>query len=246
VTTREGLAVTAFESMSTWKQPPAPPPSPVRARLVADLADRICRQSARRLRVAVDGRTGAGKTTFADELAAAIRRSNRPTLRASLDDFKKPWRDAREKGYDRVTGEGYYRNAHDFDAARTLLLGPAGAGGNGRVTLCAFDPLTGEDHRATVVDAPADAVLVVDGVFAFRPEYDDLWDVRIWLDVPERVSRERGVTRDTELEGHDEAVRLYDTRYRIGEQVYIDEVQPLERADVVVDNTDIDAPRVRA
>ena len=237
--------MTAFESVSTWKQPPAPPPSPARARVVTELAARICRESPARLRVAVDGRTGAGKTTFADELAAAIRRAGRSTLRASLDDFKKPWRDAREKGYDRVTGEGYYRNAHDFDAARTLLLGPAGADGNGRVVLCAFDPLTGEDHRTTVVDAPAGAVLVVDGVFAFRAEYDDLWDFRIWIEVPAAVSRDRGVTRDTELEGQEEARRLHDTRYRIGEQLYIDEVQPRERADVVVDNTDFDAPRVR-
>jgi uridine kinase len=237
--------VTAFESVSTWKQPPAPPPSPARAQVLADLAARICARSPRRLRVAVDGRTGAGKSNFADELAAAIRVKGRPTLRASLDDFKKPWRDAREKGYDRVTGEGYYRNAPDLDAARGLLLEPAGADGDGRVVLCAFDPLTGADHRATVIAAPTDAVLVVDGVFAFRPEYNDFWDVRIWIDVTETVSRERGVARDTEREGSDEAARIYDTRYRVAEQLYIDEVQPQQRADVVVDNTHIDAPRLR-
>jgi hypothetical protein len=40
-------------------------------------------------------------------------------------------------------------------------------------------------------------------------------------------------------------VKLYDTRYRVGEQLYIDEVQPQQRADVVIDNTDIDVPCVR-
>jgi len=236
--------VTAFESVSTWKQPPAPPPSPARAQVLAHLAARICTRSPWRQRVAVDGRTGSGKSTFADELAAAIRVKGRSTLRASLDDFKKPWRDAREKGYDRMTGEGYYRDAHDFDAARILLLEPAGADGDGRVALCAFDPLTGADHRATVIAAPTDAVLVVDGVFAFRPEYNDFWDVRIWMDVAEEVSRERGVARDTEREGSDEAARIYDTRYRVSEQLYIDEVHPQQRADVVIDNTHIDEPRV--
>jgi uridine kinase len=238
--------VTAFESVSTWKPSPAPRSSPARAQVIADLAARICGQSARRLRIGVDGRTGAGKSTFAEELAAAIRARGRSTLRASLDDFKKPWRDARQKGYDRVTGEEYYRNAHDFGAARTLLLEQAGAKGDGRVALCAFDPLTGADHRSTVVDAPADAVLVVDGVFAFRPEYDEFWDFRIWIDVPEAVSRERGITRDTGLEGQDEAVRLYDTRYRVGEQLYLREVQPQRRADIVIDNTEVDEPRVIA
>jgi putative protein kinase ArgK-like GTPase of G3E family len=39
------------------------------------------------LRVGIDGRSAAGKTTFADELAAALRGRGREVLRASLDDF---------------------------------------------------------------------------------------------------------------------------------------------------------------
>lgn len=44
---------------------------------------------------------------------------------------------------------------------------------------CARDPLTGDDHRNTVVLAPDDAVLIVDSVFAMRHEYNDMWDYRI-------------------------------------------------------------------
>ena len=68
-------------------------------------------------------------------------------MRASMDDFKHPWRHAREHGYDRVTGEGYYRSPHAFRLARDLLLRPAGPSGSGVVVLCGYDPLTGEDHR---------------------------------------------------------------------------------------------------
>jgi uridine kinase len=67
--------------------------------------------------VIVDGLTASGKTSFGHELAASIRSLDRSTLRASLDDFKKPWSDARAKGYDRLSGEGYYRNAPDFESA---------------------------------------------------------------------------------------------------------------------------------
>ena len=92
--------------------------------------------------VAVDGMTCAGKTSFGHELAAALRDLGRPTARASMDDFKNPWREARELGYDRLSGEGYYRNAYDFRSARDLLLAPAAPGGSGDLVLCAHDPLT--------------------------------------------------------------------------------------------------------
>jgi len=93
--------------------------------VIGAVAEWIAALGPGRLRVAVDGLTGAGKTSFGHELAAALRRLGRPTMRASMDDFKHPRHHAREHGYDRVSGEGYYRNAYDFRSARDLLLEPA-------------------------------------------------------------------------------------------------------------------------
>jgi uridine kinase len=233
-----------FESVSSWRAPEPPPASTARTELVDDLAARITRLSPDRVRVAIDGFTAAGKTSFGHEIAAAVREMGRPTLRACLDDFKHPWRQARDLGYDRVSGEGYYRNAYDFASARELLLRPAGPEGSGHVVLCAHDPLTGEDHRGTTVDAPPDAVLIVDSVFAFRPEYNDQWDFRIRLDVDPEVSLTRGIARDTALEGLDGATRLHRDRYHAAELVYIAEVQPTSIADVLIDNRDFANPRV--
>ena len=190
----------------------------------------------------VDGYTASGKTSFGHELAAAIRNLGRATLRASFDDFKKPWSDAREKGYDRVSGEGYYRNAPDFESARDLLLVPSGPNGHGRVVLCAHDPLTGIDHRGHVVEAPVDGVLIVDSVFGMRPEYDRFWDFRVWLDVPTNLALNRGIDRDAGREGADESERLHRDRYHAAELIYIDEVDPRSKADVVIDNADFANP----
>jgi uridine kinase len=202
------------------------------------VANTISQLSPHRLRVAIDGRTGAGKTSFGHELGAAIRSIGRPTLRASLDDFKHPWRDARERGYDRLTGEGYYRNAYDFGSAVDLLLVPAGREGNGEVVLCAHDPLTGVDHRSTFVTAPDDAVLIVDSVFALRPEYNAHWDFRIWLEVAPDVAVARGIGRDLDAEGLEEATRVRRDRYGPAEEIYIAEVHPLSKCDLIVDNND--------
>jgi uridine kinase len=238
-------AVTAFESVSTWRQATPAPLSERRTAVVGEVADRIVVLGPHRLRVAIDGFTAAGKTSFGHELAAALRRRGRPTLRASFDDFKNPWRDARERGYDRVTGEGYYRNAYDFESARNLLLAPAGPDGTGTVTLCAHDPLTGVDHRDVTVQAPPDAILVVDSVFAFRPEYDEFWDFRVWIDVDPPVSLARGIERDTESEGGVEAATaLHRDRYHAAEAIYLAEVDPRSRADVIVDNSDFACPHL--
>jgi uridine kinase len=97
-----------------------------------------------------------------------------------------------------------------------------------------------------VVKAPDDAVLIVDSVFAFRPEYDEFWDLRVWLDVSPELALERGVGRDADREGRDEAERLHRDRYRAAEEIYISEVDPLSRADLLIDNSDLAPPVMRS
>ncbi|MEU4835396.1 hypothetical protein [Streptosporangium sp. NPDC023615] len=80
------------------------PVSPERTALVKKVADRILALGDGRLRVGIDGPTASGKTSFGHELAEQISRMGRPVLRASLDDFKKPWRDRHL--YDRRSGIG--------------------------------------------------------------------------------------------------------------------------------------------
>jgi uridine kinase len=164
-------------SVSTWQQPMPAGSSAERSAMLTDIAERVLASGDGRLRVGIDGFTAAGKTSFGHELAGRISEQGRPVLRASLDDFKRPWRDRHL--YDRESGEGYYRNAFDYEAASRLLLRPAGADGSGRCVLCGIDPLTQIDHSAVITTAAPDAVVIVDGVFAFRPEINDHWDFRI-------------------------------------------------------------------
>jgi uridine kinase len=220
------------------------PSSAERAAVIGTVAGWIAELGPGRLRVAVDGLTGAGKTSFGHELAAALRSLGRPTMRASMDDFKHPWRHAREHGYDRVTGEGYYRNPHDFRSARDLLLRPAGPSGSGVVVLCGYDPLTGEDHRDKRISTPAGAILIVDSVFAFRAEYNDCWEYRIWLEVDPQIALSRGISRDCAAEGFQEAVRLHRDRYRVSEMIYLAEVRPQTLADVIIDNSNFACPHI--
>src|SRR5689334_12008609 len=162
-------------SVSTWQQPMPPEPGPDRALLLDRLIAMVDALGDRRVRLAVDGLTAAGKTSLGHELARELSRRGRLVFRASLDDFKRPWRERHL--YDRETGEGYYRNAFDRDACCRLLLEPASPSGDGRVALCSIDPITQIDHSNVKSAMPPNGVLVVDGVFAYRPGIDHYWDL---------------------------------------------------------------------
>ncbi|QWF83251.1 uridine kinase [Amycolatopsis sp. CA-230715] len=227
-------------SVSTWQQPIPPPGGPERDALVAEIAARVLALGENRLRVGIDGFTAAGKTSFGHELGERIAQAGRPVLRSCLDDFKKPWRDRHL--YDRESGEGYYRNAYDYSAAAELLLAPAGPEGTGSCALCLRDPFTQIDHSAERVEAAEDAVLIVDGVFAFRPEIDRYWDYRVWIEIDGDLSVARGAVRDQNWAGSN-AEAIHRDRYLVAERIYLAEADPRGRVDVVIDNRVFDRPQ---
>jgi uridine kinase len=79
------------------------------------------------MRVGIDGLSAAGKTTFADALAAAL---EQPTVRVSIDDFHNApeIRHARGEGPDT-----YYEDTFDLDAFRRAV------GGTGRGVVLVAD-----------------------------------------------------------------------------------------------------------
>lgn len=79
-------------------------------------------------------------------------------------------------------------------------------------------------------------VVVADGVFLLRPELDDLWDARIFVDCSHEEILRRARVRDPAV------AHLYETRYLPAHQQYLRAYRPDERADVVLDNTDPSYP----
>jgi len=82
--------VQAFESVSTRRQPLPPAASAARPALIEDVAARVAGIAPGRLRVAIDGLTCAGKTSFGHELAAALRELGRPTRRGKARPGRAP------------------------------------------------------------------------------------------------------------------------------------------------------------
>lgn len=215
-----------------------------RAAVLNDLAARLARLSlGRPVRVAVDGRTASGKTTLSDEIAALIHDMGRAVVRTSIDGFHRPRAERYARG--RYSAEGYYHDARDLSAIMTFLLAPLGPGGNRPYRTASFDL---DDDRPVEQEpqlAPSDAVLIVDGTFLQRPELRDGWDATIFVATSETVAQDRGVKRDMERLGGEEAARqLYARRYRPAYDLYERLCSPEQSADIVLTNDDFERPRL--
>ncbi len=193
------------------------------------------------LRVAIDGRTAAGKTTLADELVAPLERHHRPVIRIQIDDFHHPAA-VRHRRQELPPWQRYYRDSYNPPAIRDTFLA-LGAGGGRCYCRALFDSYHDVPISEPERVASPDAIVLVDGVFLFRPELDDLWDVRLFVEIDADESLRRGPPRDQAWVGSVEAAaQRYRTTYIPAEDYYIETVRPCERADVVVDNRDPAVP----
>jgi uridine kinase len=218
--------------------------SGTRARVLEQIADQILAvERSHPVRVGIDGLSAAGKTTMADELVVPLARCKRPVIRASIDDFHRPAEERYRRG--RFSPEGYYLDTFDYPAVRAALLLPLGPDGSRRYRTAVFDSWRDLPINAPVCDAAPNAILLCDGVFLFRPELNDLWDFRIFVDTDSDEAVRRGIRRDQEWIGSLEAAEeRYRIRYVPGERIYLDRVHPHRHADVIVENTDPGNPRL--
>ncbi|GAB3534314.1 hypothetical protein GCM10027403_09940 [Arthrobacter tecti] len=125
--------------------------------------------------IAVDGRSGAGKTSLAVELATLLREHHGVSL-FHLEDLYPGW-DGLADGMDR-----YVRS----------VLTPLASGATAQWP--AWD-WTKNDDGDTRLTHPAD-IVIVEGVGASCAAARNLLDVAIWIDADDDVRRTSALTRD--------------------------------------------------
>jgi len=194
-----------------------------------------------RIRVAVDGVDGAGKTMLADALAPLVAGKGREVIRASVDDFHNPRAVRYARG--RYSPDGFFLDSYDYPAFRRLLLDPLGPDGSGNYIAKHFDHRTDQAVAPQQQQASPTAVLIVDGIFLHRVELRDCWDLSIFLQVDFAVSRRRNAARDGTPDALDAGSRS-NRRYNGGQQRYLAECAPARRADIAIDYNDLRAPKI--
>jgi uridine kinase len=166
--------------------------------------------------VAIDGAGGAGKSTLARGIAAALPRVS--TILA--DDFYRPLHGDQRAAADPEYG---YRNYFDWERIRDEALKPLRAGSPAR-----FQRLDWVSARLAdwITVEPAD-VVVLDGVYSSRPELRPYLDLAIFVETPRDLRRQRMLARG-------QSSTDWIMAWMAAEDWYIEHLKPAENADLIV------------
>lgn len=193
------------------------------------------------LRVGIDGIDAAGKTFLANELSSYLENKGHATIRASIDGFHNPQIIRHRRGS--YSPEGYYYDSFNYKLLKQCLLEPLGREGNRNCRVKAFDFRMETKIHTDEITATNDHILIFEGVFLFRREIVQFWDLKIFVDIDFQVSIKRALNRDLYLFGDEkEIIRKYQERYIPGQKLYFGAENPKVKADIVIDNNDFTKP----
>jgi len=159
-----------------------------------------------------------------------------------VDGFHNPESVRWEKG--NLSPEGFYYDSYNYKSMIKNLLQPLSSNGDRYYRTAVFD--VNNDHSITSPSKTADedAILIMDGIFLLRPELLSFWDLTIYLVTDFSSSMPRGIVRDEKLIGSfKEAAHRYHERYIPGQRLYHREANPLDKADILIDNNDLKSPQ---
>lgn len=186
-----------------------------------DQAATLIQQAARArsgpLVVAIDGRSGTGKST----LAAALAQRLGATV-VEGDDFY-----AGGTGIDGDPPQSRAARCIDWQAQRRVLAALR-AGQGTSYHAFDWDAFDGScsAHPTTVAPAP---ILLLEGVYSARPELHDLVDLRILLTLPDAVRLARLIAREGEI-------GPWETQWHEAEDWYFANAAPPSAFDLVIDS----------
>jgi len=191
--------------------------------------------------VALTGVTACGKTTMASELTAALTQIGRHCVNIDVDGFHNPREIRHRRG--RESAEGYYYDAYNYDLLKRLVLEPLRPEGSQVYRFAGFDL-----DSDVFVDTPENTaspgdIFLFSASFLLRPELVSYFDFKIFVDTDLDIAERRGVARDAvKLGSAERATHMFRERYHKAQHIYFQEAAPIQHADVVVNNNDLDRP----
>ncbi len=183
----------------------------------------------------------SGKSATTTSLAEELLRSGLAVQIVRLDDFHRSRAERRRE--DLSEPVQFYERTFDFDRLKNEVLTPIKDEGSLETSLICLDLLrdtwTVERHYSV----NSNTVVLLEGVFLFRPDIAHFLDLTIFLQVDEGTVIDRARKRDIPLHG-EEIMQKYQSKYLPAQRVYLEKYPPEQNADVIIDNNDWASPKV--
>ncbi|MDP3195735.1 uridine kinase [Tabrizicola sp.] len=174
------------------------------------------RRQAGPLIVAIDGRSGTGKSTLAEALAKRL-----PAVVIEGDDFY-------AGGIGLAGDPPHARAARCIDwQAQRPVLSALRQGQPARYHAFDWDAFDGSLSRIATEIAPA-PIVILEGVYAARPELRDLFDLCILVRVPDALRQARLIAREG-------ALGPWELQWHEAEEWYFADTAPVAAFDLMLD-----------
>ncbi len=184
----------------------------------------------RSLCIGIDGLGGAGKSTIAEILCSRLRKAGYSVRLLHMDELIHP--KAVRYNASVPEWECYYELQWRYDYLRQLLQ-PIRENRELCTELERYD-LDSDSYRRESFNVPVGSIVIVEGIFLQRNALAGLFDLMVYVDVPEDIRLARVLERDGYIGDRDAIAAKYERRYFPAEHHYLRTCCPAERADVVL------------
>ena len=202
-----------------------------------DLVARILGQRAaipegRSLLVGISGIDGSGKGYVTKQIEARLAQHSTAAANINVDG----WLNLPDVRFNAVNpAEHFYENAIRFDELFAKLVLPLRD--HRSVNLVAdFAQERARNYRKQTYTFKNVGVTIVEGIFLFRREYRNLFDLAIWVDCSFPTALVRALARAQEGLPPPETIRSYETIYFPAQKIHFTRDNPHEMADLTLNN----------
>jgi len=186
----------------------------------------------RSLLVGISGIDGCGKGYLATQLRAHLALHGVIPAILNVDG----WLNLPHKRFDQDTPAlNFYENAIRLDQFFSQLVLPLRD--QRSVHLVAdFVEETASDYRKHNYDYEDVSVVLVEGIFLFKPQYREYFDLAIWVDCSFPTALARAIDRAQEGLSPANTIAAYDTIYFPAQRIHLAHDKPREHADLIFEN----------
>jgi len=195
--------------------------------------------AAHSLLVGVSGIDGCGKGYLAAQLQAHLALHGVIPTILNVDG----WLNLPQKRFDRdAPALNFYENALRLDQFFSQLVLPLRERRSLRL-VADFVEETASDYRPHTYDYRDVAVLLVEGIFLFKPQYRECFDLAIWVDCSFPTALARAIERAQEGLSPANTIAAYETIYFPAQRIHLAQDRPRENADIILENDCYRPPR---